>query len=385
MISRRDARSRGLSFLLALVACILLLAVGGAAPALAGGTWWHLASTAVPTNLPRGSEGHPGEGQVVVTATNLGSENANASAAHPLRIRDVLPAGLQVVVNKELSGYEEGPLHGRGRRPGETDFPCQLETVEGHEQVSCLAPAVIPANEGLEVVIPVKVTESIPSGTELENEAKIEGGEGGVPSAASREKVRVASASTQFGIDGYELRMENEDGSLDTQAGSHPFQQTTNLRLNQVLENNAQAKRREGTVPAAPRNLHFVLPPGLLGNVNGIIPQCTAVDFTTILSQNVNLCPENTAVGVARVTINEPIFFHGVLTETIPVFNLVPAKGEPARFGFEIQKVTVILTTAVRIDKHYAVEVSINNASQLVGVLGSEVTFWGVPDRKSVV
>ena len=63
----------------------------------------------------------------------------------------------------------------------------------------------------------------------------------------------------------------------------------------------------------------------------------------------------------------------------VPVFNLVPAPGEPARFGFSSFHVQVVLDTAVRTGEDYGVTVSVHYASQAVQVLGSRVTFWGVP------
>ena len=63
----------------------------------------------------------------------------------------------------------------------------------------------------------------------------------------------------------------------------------------------------------------------------------------------------------------------------MPVFNLVPAPGEPARFGIEFAKVTVPLTTRVKTGSSYAVEVTAEDTSQSAAVIDSQVTFWGVP------
>jgi hypothetical protein len=129
--------------------------------------------------------------------------------------------------------------------------------------------------------------------------------------------------------------------------------------------------------PALVRNLHFILPPGMLGNVN-VVPQCSSVDFATILVGDINLCPAETAVGVARVMIDEPDNA-ATVDESVPVFNLAPAADEPARFGIEVEKVPVILNTAVLTGKGYAVEVSTTNTTQVASLLSTQVTFWGVP------
>jgi hypothetical protein len=355
MIARHN-RHRLLSLLAALLASTALITVAGVAPAFAAGSWWHLNTSAAPTNLPPA-----GEGQLLVLATNRGYADAKASAEHPIKVTDTLPAGLEV-------GAE-------GARAVFLGLPVKCPQAAG-QTVVCELPQAVPAAEDLEIKIGVEAT--VPSGTTLSNEVAIEGGEGQGVTPPVKNAVHVGSTATTFGVEKYELTPEGEDGSTDAQAGSHPFQLTTTFNLNKTLEFNAHIKQLEASAPVLPRNLHFVLPPGLLGNIT-VVPQCSGVDFATIGLEDINLCPSNTAIGTARVTINEPNVFHGVLTESIPVFNLAPEKGEPARFGLEIDKVPVVFNTAVRTGSDYAVEVSVQNTSQAAALLGTEVTFWGVP------
>ena len=81
---------------------------------------------------------------------------------------------------------------------------------------------------------------------------------------------------------------------------------------------------------------------------------------------------------MAVVTIDEPDHFT-YITRAVPLWNLEPAQGEPARFGFEVLKVPVVLDTSVRSDGDYGVTVSVSNAPQAAQMLGSEVTIWGAP------
>ena len=185
-----------------------------------------------------------------------------------------------------------------------------------------------------------------------------------------------------FGPERYELKAENEDGSPDTQAGSHPFQLTSTLDFNQKLEPRPQFPQVGGRQPAAPalvKDLRFELPPGLIGNPTPFA-QCTDLEFGTLGPNDFNLCPPDTAVGVVSVTASEPApGSKALFTLAVPLFNLTPAPGEPARFGFEALQVPVILDTSVRSGRDYGVNVSVSNTSEAVSLLSSRVTFWGVP------
>ena len=84
-------------------------------------------------------------------------------------------------------------------------------------------------------------------------------------------------------------------------------------------------------------------------------------------------------VGVATATVREAKAL-GVITQTVPVFNLVPADGEPARLGFEVKGlVFVTIDTSVQAGGDYHVVASVERANQTAGLLSSQVTLWGVP------
>ena len=106
------------------------------------------------------------------------------------------------------------------------------------------------------------------------------------------------------------------------------------------------------------------LPAGLIGDTRAV-PQCTDAEFTTINEKGLaSECPPETAIGAAQAYVFEPILVgpYGVST---PVFNLVPAQGEPARFGFQaLGLFPIVIDTAVRSGGDYGVVVNIDNATE---------------------
>ena len=341
---------------------------------------WRLGSTSAPTYLQPSKEG-----VVIASASNLGETQLTPSTGHPVTITDTLPAGLQVPASAVVQGTISVP----GSSAEESLEQCAVTEPERRE-VTCktASPAqpLAPYHE-LKMLIPVQVGADASSGEE--NAVTVGGGEAEgapvPPPAPLDQALTLRGEPIPFGIERYELTPENEDGTADAVAGSHPFQLTTTLDLNETLareQENEQHAQPEPSAPALAQNLSFQLPPGLLGDPQAVA-QCPDIDFSTIGNNDVNACPADSAIGVAQVTLNLPINVNGVFTETVPVFNLVPAPGEPARFGLEDDQIPVILDTSVRTSGDYGVDVTVHNITQAAQVLGSVVTLWGEPGSAS--
>jgi hypothetical protein len=244
---------------------------------------------------------------------------------------------------------------------GSTNEKTQVPLLCSPATVSCTFTGTLPPYESIEIVMTVKVDEGAVSGRD--NEVSVAGG--GAPSASDRQPVTVSDEPVPFGVESYGMAVEDEGGALDTQAGSHPFQGTFKLALNQT----ADPYKPPGLV----KDLHFDLPPGLVGNPTPF-PQCTDLEFDTF-GPSENQCPPDTAMGVASVTLRAP----NLGTAVVPVFNMTPNVGEPARFGFLAEGNPVILDVSVRTGGDYGVTVSVDNVTQRVSFLSSRVTLWGVP------
>ena len=324
----------------AAVASVILLCGAlscvGATPALAEAPWWQLSSETVPTPLPSA-----GEGQIVVVASNLGDAPIDATK-QPAVFRIELPQPLTATAI-------QGPLK------NQTQVTCKLTTLD------CTFTGVLNPYEQLSIVITTNVTATEGAVPSLVVQAYAEGG--GAAPVAKALQVPIGTETPLFGVAGFEMAPYNQDGSSDRQAGAHPFELTTTLALNQT---------RERYPVELPKDLAFQLPAGLVGNPNATA-RCTMANFFA-LERETNLCPPTSVVGVATVVAHEPLA--SVLTRTVPVFNLVAAQGEPARFGFEVLgKIPIVIDTSVRSGRDYGVDVAVRDATETAGLLSSQVTF----------
>ena len=334
---------------LPLLLTVLVSVISGSldvAPAVASTPVLTVNTVSLPTNLPPG-----GNGELLLQISNLGNAPANG-AISPIAIGEKLPPGL---VATAISGAE-----------------CELETLH------CVFRGSLQPYHELNIGIIVKVEESASSASDgLVNEVVISGG-GAMPTT-TRAALTVSPSSAAFGVEDFQLLTANEDGSIDTQAGSHPYQVTSTVAVNTSIQpghHPSSGLLPEAQPVALTKDLHFSLPAGLVGNPQ-VIPQCTSQEFDALLSRDHNACSAETAIGVAMLRLTGGFFL------TVPLFNLEPSAGEPARFGFSVFHVPVILDTAVRTGGDYGVVVSVNNISQVFGFLGSQLTFWGVPAEPS--
>ena len=344
-----------------LAALVISATLAAGAQAASTTPWWRLDSTIA------SSPALAAQAEIVATATDLGDGEVNG-ATSPVVFSDVLPEGLTPVALEAIH-VGDGVL-ADGDETISSD--CSLEG----QTLSCRYPGTLAPYERLMLRIRVLVTAP---GALGENLVTVTGAN--AASATLHRTLRVPASAVPLGVENYELTPEEQDGSADVKAGSHPFQLTTTLDFNQTLRAYIRAGEEEvlPSAPAAlPRNLHVRLPPGLLGDASAVA-QCSVADFSS-LTHNRNLCPSDTAVGVASVNVN--LGFVPVLAWTqlmVPVFNLKPAAGEPARFGFEAEGVSVVLKTALPAGGGYPVDVSIEDLSQVAQILSSQVTLWGVP------
>ena len=94
------------------------------------------------------------------------------------------------------------------------------------------------------------------------------GGADRVPTSVS-DPLTASAQEAAFGLSGWNVWFSNADGTLDTQAGSHPYEATFALGFNESETKTSGVLAGGGT-----RNIDAVLPPGFFGDPNAV-PQCT--------------------------------------------------------------------------------------------------------------
>jgi hypothetical protein len=359
--------------LIAVTFCSLSL-LGSVASAGAASPWWHVNTISAPAYAPGG------EGRLVVEVSDLGDAMVNATK-HSVTIVDRLPAGVAATrVYGEGGGGSIGAGIGGGLSAAST-LPCAL--TEAGQTVTCTYGSVLLAYERFMVAVTVQVEPGAGTGV---NEVGVSGG--GAPPVRLRRALAFGESAPGYGAESYELTPEEEGGALDTQAGSHPFQLTTTLTFNTRAVPVSKLIKQAGNVieevlpeaqpVALTKDLRFVLPPGLVGNPTPL-PKCSVRVFV----HDARECPDDTVVGVATPIVTNTDHSSVVpLAATVPLYNLEPAVGEPARFGFLEPVGQVILDTSVRADGSaggYDVVVSVPDITDNDALIGSQVTFWGVP------
>jgi hypothetical protein len=307
------------------------------------------------------------DGEIYVTAANLGDANFEGSKG-TITMTDTLPAGLE-------------PVEVVGTRPNGADFQQRLQIpcnpISGQTATCTYAGTVLPF-DNLEMKIAVVLKAGAHTGEP--NQLTVFGGGGA--SASLTRPITVSSGPIPFGVNEYEQSLEEEGGAPSTQAGSHPFQYTTQITVNQGRDINPfvnSEMRPEVTPVGLAKDFAFKLPPGLIGSATAI-PQCTTAEFFHTIAGLYNLCPPDTAVGAATVTVHEPATV-GTSTLTLPIFNMEPNFGEPARFAFYavLANTPVFIDAALRSGSDYGITAAVNNLTQTGSVLSSTATFWGTP------
>jgi hypothetical protein len=181
-----------------------------------------------------------------------------------------------------------------------------------------------------------------------------------VVAALSILTVPSVAAAEDFGVNQLVQPNFDELGQDETQAGAHPYGSGVRIRWRDYANQTELAK-----------DILVELPPGLVGNPMAV-PKCPMSIFGNFTGFSERRdCPADSQVGIIAV---DPV----VGPQTVGVFNLEPAKGTVAQFGFKLLGVPTLLTARLR-PYDYGVNFTVNNLITSYPPSFSSTLFWGVP------
>ena len=372
------ARSRRLARKLWIVVVTVSVSLALAATASAAGTpgaGWEASSRMYPTHIPPGAEGI-----VTVQVYNIGAGGSKGTVT----MTDVLPPGLEATSAENVEGSgnfipkseveeweayeeEEEALEAEGKVISNSPPYQRVWNCAGTSVVTCQTG---PGYKGVERPIApgyanrigIKVKAVGGSGV-AGNRVTVSGG--GAPAAAEvSDPFTIGTTASNFGLSGADAWFSNVDGSVDTQAGSHPFAFTTAFSMNM---------NPDGILSGAPlRNVKVELPPGIVGDPHAV-PQCTRQQFDGVPFGE---CPPDTSVGIDLAALPQGTK-NGDFEVEVPVYNLVPPPGVPAQFGFTVFGTNILLDAGVRSGSDYGITVNARNIGR--HPVFNSITLWGVP------
>src|ERR1700728_394399 len=291
-----------------------------------------------PTNLPPS-----GEGILHLYVYNLGG---GESAVGPT-VTNVLPAGVVARTSEITGGGATGGSACTGTR-----------------EVTCYVLPIQPS--GAPVVIDIPVSVSATPSNEPDRVTVSGGGSLGVTNAIV--PVHYGLGPAPLGFANADAWATNADGTIDTQAGSHPYELTVAFAMNSTGLSNREEYNEEPS-GGQPRALDANLTPGVVGEP-GAVPKCTRKQFDG------KECPLNTLIGE---NYPSPSGEGGILAGLQPqeVFNLVPPPGIAAEFAFSLEGIQVFLDARVRSGGDYGITEHANVPERKI--VFNTTTIWGVP------
>lgn len=176
-----------------------------------------------------------------------------------------------------------------------------------------------------------------------------------------------------FGLCNFDITFTGPEGETLTQAGAHPFAMTTSFEVT------GKATGKGGVfLNQAVKDVLVTLMPGFAGAPEAV-PPCSEADFLTervVEFSKISSCPDASAVGVVANQLASEL---NQTPAYSAVYNLRHSPGKAAKLGFWTGNVPITIDVEVGEGTPNPIVAGPTDIPQLVEVLGTEFTLWGVP------
>ncbi len=190
-----------------------------------------------------------------------------------------------------------------------------------------------------------------------------------------------------FGVRKFEVSFLNEDGSPDTQAGSHPYELVNNIEFNSHFlrkESNADSPYVQEP-DGALKDLFVDLPPGVVGDPNATAKKCTLAELDSSANgegERVG-CPKE--AGLGNLSLNwSKLVAGGTDNFNKPVSSMVPPHGVALQLGINYIATNLFINNDLLAGGDYPIQASVVNAPPAAPVLTSRLTIWGEAGQEAI-
>ena len=229
----------------------------------------------------------------------------------------------------------------------------------GTNVVTCQMAPIAPSGEPVLVEIPVSV--SATPGNEPDR-MSVSGG-GALDVANATLPVHYGMERAPFGLVDADAWVTNPDGTIDTQAGSHPYEITV------AFEPTSYGVGLETPSGGEARFMNVSLPPGIVGEP-GAVPKCTRREL-----ENEGECRPDSEIGD-----DAPSVSGAGVSFNLPVYNMVPPPGIAAEFAFTLDgNINVFIDARVRSGGDYGITEHANVPERRI--VFNTTTIWGNPSE----
>ncbi|HEY5343055.1 MAG TPA: hypothetical protein VIJ66_05290 [Solirubrobacteraceae bacterium] len=313
--------------------------------------------------------------QCEVTATNAGGSVSAISAGEAFVVKPPLPAASATIPpTPSVSVADQLPaglvLAGREAETEASGAGWSCAIVAGNGTVTCTRSDLLAAGAAYPpITLHVHVHDEAPLGAPpsggVTNVAAVYGG----GASASASDPTTIGPAVAFGIESFTTSVTESLGGPFTQAGGHPFAASTTFVFNSTTDDNGHLKNAGGD----PREVEAELPPGFVGDPQAAA-KCPLAVFQRAISPSTSACAEGTQVGFVAVALNGTPSAGPEYRSLSPIYNLQPAPGHPAEFGFLFSTQAFVLDASVRSDGDYGITVGDNGTPDAPTALAIKLT-----------
>ena len=295
-------------------------------------------------------DGGPGTSTIMFYAQNLGGVPSSGAVT----LKFTLPPGVKTTATPE-GGKKEFSF---------PNWECS-PTGAGQTEVTCVTGATAnPTAAPGFTLPPVKAPVTAEAGAQSGIVHMEVSGGGAVGTATYDMPLVVSAIPAPPGLQAFTAGAYNDDGTIDTRAGGHPYSASSG-----ILNNTVRSAKTGQIVPAGEfRDILVDTPPGFLGNP--IAPEQCPESFTQ------EDCSPPSLVATAQIPLQ--ILTGTEAQELSSVENLEAPYGHPGRFRFRTGLGTVSVNVAanLRSDEDYGLQVGSVATPQIRPVFGAFFTFW---------